>query len=107
MSENLKLCETHRAIQADLKRLEPARGTDSTVRQALYLSPTNRSDHRAVKIHYAENTGDEEWPKPPPPVAYDEPETMNQCDRQKLHNYTRAISSFSPQLTVGGKDNRI
>lgn len=46
---------------------------------------------------------DEDWPEPPPPIAYDEPEIMNQHnDQQRLYSrgMARATPTLTPQLTT-------
>ncbi|KAF4096109.1 hypothetical protein G5714_023712 [Onychostoma macrolepis] len=77
--ENLKLCETQQAIQADHKWFETTKHEliqllDRACSLQRPLSTSNtRSDHPSVTFHHAANQGDQDWPKPPPPIAYDEP----------------------------------
>ncbi|KAF4114122.1 hypothetical protein G5714_004345 [Onychostoma macrolepis] len=103
--ENLKLRETQQAIQADLKRIETAKDELIQVLDRAFslqrpLPTSNtQSDHPSVKFQHAANLGDEDWPEPPPPIAYDEPETMNQCGKQTFHSTTRATPTLTPRLT--------
>ncbi|XP_016138710.1 uncharacterized protein [Sinocyclocheilus grahami] len=103
--ENLKLRETQQAIQADLKRIETAKDEliqlldrACSLQRPLSMSNT-RSDHPSVKFHHAADAGDEGWPEPPPPIAYDEPENINQCGKQMLYSTTRATPTLTPRLT--------
>ncbi|XP_052443419.1 uncharacterized protein LOC127985458 [Carassius gibelio] len=103
--ENLKLRETQQAIQADLKRIETAKDEliqlldrACSLQKPLSMSNT-RSDYPSVKFHDEAYADDEDWPEPPPPISYDEPENINQCGRQRIKSITRATPTITPRLT--------
>lgn len=103
--ENLKLRETQQAIQADLKRIETAKDEliqlldrACSLQRPLSMSNT-RSDYPSVKFHDPAYADDEDWPEPPPPVAYDEPENINQCGKQRIKSTSRATPTITPRLT--------
>ncbi|RXN33659.1 guanine nucleotide-binding subunit alpha-12 isoform X2 [Labeo rohita] len=103
--ENLKLHETQQVIQADLKCVEAAKEKliqlldRACSLQRHSSTPTIWSDHPSVSFHDAAYAGDEGWPEPPPPIAYDEPGAMSQCCKQELYSSTRATPTFTPRLT--------
>ncbi|RXN14385.1 guanine nucleotide-binding subunit alpha-12 isoform X2 [Labeo rohita] len=103
--ENLKLRETQQAIQADLKRMEAAKEEliqlldRACSLQRHSSTPNTRSDHPTVNFRDAAYAGDEGWPEPPPPIAYDEPGAMSQGGKQELYSTTRATPTFTPRLT--------
>ncbi len=103
--ESARLRETQQAIKADLKRIETAK--DELIQlldracslQRPLSTPKIQSNHPTVKFHHAEHVNDEDWPEPPPSIAYEEPVIMNQHDKQRLCSSTRATPPFTPRLT--------
>lgn len=64
-------------------------------------TPNTQSNYPSVKFHHAAHVSDEDWPEPSPPIAYDEPENMNQYnDQQRLYSSTRATPTLNPRLTT-------
>ncbi|XP_039529707.1 uncharacterized protein LOC120480545 [Pimephales promelas] len=103
--ENARLHETQQAIKADLERFETAK--DELIEllnracslQRPLSTPKTQSNRPSVKFHHAEHLSDEDWPEPPPPITYEEPEAMNKHNKQRLYSSTRAIPTFSSRLT--------
>ncbi|XP_048019060.1 uncharacterized protein LOC125250490 [Megalobrama amblycephala] len=105
--ENSRLRETQQAIKADLKRIETAK--DELIQlldracslQRPLSTPNTQSNHPSVKFHHAAHVSDEDWPEPPPPIAYEETEiTKPYNDQQRLYSSTRATPTLTPRLTT-------